>query len=260
MPEISAKDDFSIGVPAERLPKHVAFIMDGNGRWAKARGLSRAEGHLRGVQTVIEIVEAAFRFGVETVTLYAFSTENRTRPADEVAALMNLLQTFIGEYLPELLKNEVRLRVIGDLSWLPEAPRAAVLDALAQTKNFRARTLVVALNYSSRDELLRALGVFAKDVASGAIPAEKPDWALFSRYLDTKDVPDPDLIVRTSGELRLSNFLLLQAAYSELYFCDVFWPDFSANDLRKALEDYVSRERRFGKTGDQIAETEISRA
>lgn len=253
MPEISAKDDLSLSVPAERLPKHVAFIMDGNGRWAKARGLSRAEGHLRGVQTVTEVVEAAFRFGVETVTLYAFSTENRTRPADEVAALMRLLQTFIGEYLPELLKNEVRLRVIGDLSWLPEVPRSAVEDALERTKNFRARSLVVALNYSSRDELLRALGAFAKDVAAGAVPAEKPGWALFSRYLDTRDIPDPDLIIRTSGELRLSNFLLLQSAYSELYFCGVCWPDFSARDLKKALEDYAARERRFGKTGEQLA-------
>lgn len=254
MQKISAENELSAGVPAERLPRHVAFIMDGNGRWAKARGLSRAEGHLRGVRTVIDVVDAAFRFGVEIVTLYAFSTENRTRPAEEVSALMRLLQTFIGEYLPELLKNEVRLRVIGDLSWLPDEPRAAVNDALERTKNFRARTLVVALNYSSRDELLRALGAFAKDVASGAVPAEKPDWERFSRYLDTRGIPDPDLVVRTSGELRLSNFLLLQSAYSELYFCDALWPDFSAEDLKNALRSYASRERRFGKTGEQIRE------
>lgn len=251
--EISEKNSADFCVPAERVPAHVAFIMDGNGRWAKARGLARAEGHLRGTQTVIEIVEEAFRLGVSTVTLYAFSVENRNRPPEEIAALMALLKTFIGEYLPVLLKNEIRLRVIGDLAWFPAEHVATIENALAQTKNFRARTLVVALNYSSRDELLRAVAAYAKDVAGGNVPAGTPDWATFSAYLDTAEIPDPDLIVRTSGELRLSNFLLLQSAYSELYFCEKPWPDFSARDLRKALADYASRERRFGKTGEQIS-------
>lgn len=244
--------DFSPGVPADRLPAHVAFIMDGNGRWAKARGLNRFEGHLRGVKTVMEVVENSFRFGIKTVTLYAFSTENKTRPAEEVSALMNLLKTFIGEYLPDLLKNEVRLRVIGDISWLPAGVGAAVKDAIARTEKFSGRTLVVALNYSSRDEILRAVSAYAKDVAAGTQTAGTPSWETFANYLDTAGVSDPDLIIRTSGELRLSNFLLLQAAYSEFYFCDTLWPDFSKEDLKKALADYASRERRFGKTGEQI--------
>ncbi len=247
MPEISAVDNAPRSVPA-----HVAFIMDGNGRWAKARGLNRAAGHLRGVQTVIDITKAAFRMGVETITLYAFSTENRSRPEEEIAALMELLRTFIGERLPELEKNGIRLRVIGDLSWLPENARTAVCDAIERTKSFVGKTLVVALNYSSRDELLRAVAAYAKDVAGGRVPVGKPDWARFSRYLDTADIPDPDLVIRTSGELRLSNFLLLQSAYSELYFCNTLWPDFSAEDLKRAFADYASRERRFGKTGEQI--------
>lgn len=252
MPETSEKNDFDPGVPRERLPAHVAFIMDGNGRWAKSRGLARFEGHLRGVKTVLEITEAAFRFGVGTVTLYAFSTENRNRPPEEVSALMELLRTFIGEYLPKLLENEIRLRVIGDLSWLPEPTAAAVNDAVERTRGFSGRTIVVALNYSSRDEILRAADAYARARAAGRVPAEKPDWATFSRYLDTAEISDPDLIVRTSGEKRLSNFLMMQAAYSELYFCDTLWPDFSKDDLKKALADYASRERRFGKTGEQV--------
>lgn len=247
--------DFSPGVPAERLPAHVAFIMDGNGRWAKARGLNRFEGHLRGVETVMDVVENSFRFGIKTVTLYAFSTENKTRPVEEVSALMNLLKTFVGEYLPDLLKNEVRLRVIGDISWLPEDVGAAVKNAVAQTEKFSGHTLVVALNYSSRDEILRAVSAYAKEVAAGTQAAGIPDWETFAKYLDTAGISDPDLIIRTSGELRLSNFLLLQAAYSEFYFCDTLWPDFSKEDLKKALADYASRERRFGKTGEQIRES-----
>jgi undecaprenyl diphosphate synthase len=252
MPEISATTDFSLNIPADRLPAHIAFIMDGNGRWAKARGKNRIEGHLRGVKTVMDVVENSFRFGIRTITLYAFSTENQTRPEEEVSALMNLLKTFIGEYLPELLKNEVRLRVIGDLSWLPDNARSAVVDALNRTRDFGNRTLVVALNYSSRDEVLRAVSTYARAVSAGTETTDVPTWETFSRYLDTAEIPDPDLIVRTSGELRLSNFLLLQAAYSEFYFCDTLWPDFSKEDLKKAILDYASRERRFGKTGEQV--------
>lgn len=248
MPQISDKND----VPA-RLPAHIAFIMDGNGRWAKARGLNRVEGHLRGAQTVTKIVEAAFRLGIKTVTLYAFSTENRNRPSDEIAALMRLLCVFVAEQLPTILEKGIRLRVIGDTSWLPADAAEAVRGAVERSRGNTAATLVVALNYSSRDEVLRAAAAFARDVASGRVPVgATPSWEKFASYLDTAEIPDPDLIVRTSGELRLSNFLMLQGAYSELYFCETLWPDFSEDDLKKALADYASRERRFGKTGDQL--------
>lgn len=247
MPQTSDKND----VPA-RLPAHVAFIMDGNGRWAKARGLNRVEGHLRGAQTVTKIVEAAFRLGIKTVTLYAFSTENRNRPSDEIDALMRLLCVFVAEQLPTILEKGIRLRIIGDMSWLPAEAAEAVRGAVERSRENTAATLVVALNYSSRDEVLRAAGAFARDVAAGRVPAGTPSWEKFASYLDTAEIPDPDLIVRTSGELRLSNFLMLQGAYSELYFCETLWPDFSEEDLKKALADYASRERRFGKTGDQL--------
>lgn len=257
MPKISENNLENIAadfdVPAECVPAHVAFIMDGNGRWAKARGLNRFEGHLRGGQTVLDTVEAAFRLGIKTVTLYAFSTENKNRPPEEIAALMGLLRTFLEEHLDTLIRNKIRLRIIGDLSWLPAEVAADVARALAQTEHFSEHTVVIALNYSSRDEVLRAVSAYAKDVASGNVPVGKPEWDAFARYLDTAEIPDPDLIIRTSGELRLSNFLLLQAAYSELYFCDVFWPDFSAEELKKALRHYASRERRFGKTSEQVA-------
>lgn len=252
MPKISEKNSPRADIVSGRVPGHVAFIMDGNGRWAKARGLARAEGHLRGAQTVLEIVEAAFRRGVDTITLYAFSTENRNRPPEEISALMALLCHFIDENISTLFENGIRLRVIGDIAWLPENAAAAVRSAIEKTAGNTSKTLVVALNYSSRDEILRAANAYARDVAAGRVPAAKPDWQTFSRYLDTADVPDPDLVVRTSGELRLSNFLMLQSAYSELYFTDVFWPDFSVAELEKAFADYASRERRFGKTGDQL--------
>lgn len=237
---------------AERVPAHVAFIMDGNGRWAQARGLNRVEGHLRGAQTVLKIVDAAFHRGIKTVTLYAFSTENQNRPTEEISALMALLCKFVEENLSTLVENGIRLRVIGDTNWLPEDAANAVKKALSETAKNTERTLVVALNYSSRDEILRAAQAYALDVAKGRVPAGKPDWTTFSRYLDTAGIPDPDLIVRTSGELRLSNFLMLQGAYSELYFCETLWPDFSSEELDKALADYASRERRFGKTGEQV--------
>lgn len=255
MPKTSANNEPSQragDVPAGKIPAHVAFIMDGNGRWATARGLSRTEGHLRGAQTVLEIVETAFRLGIKTVTLYAFSTENRNRPSDEIAALMHLLCTFVSEQLTTMLEQGIRLRVIGDTTWLPAPAAAAVNEAVKKSENNTAATLVVALNYSSRDEVLRAAAAYARDVAAGRVPAETPSWETFSRYLDTAGIPDPDLIIRTSGELRLSNFLMLQGAYSELYFCTTLWPDFSADDLKKALADYASRERRFGKTGEQV--------
>jgi len=239
-------------MPDERVPAHVAFIMDGNGRWARSRGLNRVEGHLRGAQTVLKIVEAAFLRGIQTVTLYAFSTENQNRPQEEISALMALLCKFVEENLSTLFEKGIRLRVIGDTSWLPENAANAVKFALEKTEKNTARTLVVALNYSSRDEVLRAASAFASDVSAGRVPAGKPDWETFSRYLDTAGISDPDLIVRTSGELRLSNFLMLQGAYSELYFCDALWPDFSVEELDKALADFASRERRFGKTGDQV--------
>ncbi len=255
MPEISKeKNDAAaeMGVPAGKLPAHVAFIMDGNGRWARSRGLPRLEGHLR---VALETVENAFRAGVRVVTLYAFSVENQKRPAEEIAGLMALLKNFLEEYLPTLLKNEIRLRVIGDLEWFPRELSETLGRVEAETAHFPTRVLVVALNYSSRDEVLRAVSAYAKAASAAGTLGEKPSWDAFSRHLDTAGIPDPDLIVRTSGELRLSNFLLLQAAYSELYFCEVLWPDFSFEELKKALVAYASRERRFGETGEQLAGT-----
>lgn len=239
--------------PQQRIPRHVAFIMDGNGRWAESRGKPRSEGHLAGTQAVIRTVENAFRAGVRFVTLYAFSSENWNRPAEEIQALMGLMLRFLAEQKNLFLENKIRLRTIGDLSPFPQAIREAVEQVKAETANFTEFTVTVALNYGSRSEILRAVKNYADDAKNGKISAEvRPSWEQFSAYLWTDGIPDPDLIVRTSGEIRLSNFLLMQAAYSELYFTDVLWPDFDKNELDKALGFYASRERRFGKTSAQV--------
>lgn len=227
--------------------------MDGNGRWAESRGKARAEGHLAGTQAVIRTVENAFRAGIKFVTLYAFSSENWNRPPEEIQALMGLMLRFLAEQKTLFIKNEIRLRTIGDLSPFPQEIRDAVEAVKAETEQFAEHTVAVALNYGSRSEVLRAVRNYTADVQSGKLPADgEPSWEQFSAYLWTDGIPDPDLIVRTSGEIRLSNFLLLQAAYSELYFTDVLWPDFDNGELDKALAFYASRERRFGKTSAQI--------
>lgn len=236
------------------VPAHVAIIMDGNGRWAKQRGLPRLEGHRRGVESVRAVVDAARAMGIRYVTLYAFSVENWRRPEDEVGGLMVLLETFLALEKASLLKNGVRLRAIGRIAALPARARAALEDVMAATARCTEHTLVLALNYGARTEVLDAARAFAVEVAAGrARPEDADTWEGFSRHLYTADLPDPDLVIRTSGETRLSNFLLVQSAYSEFVFTPVLWPDFGARELAAAVEDYRRRERRYGLTGEQVS-------
>lgn len=237
----------------ESIPRHVAIIMDGNGRWARQRGLARIEGHDKGGENVLTILEAVRKFGIRYLTLYAFSVENWQRPAGEVNALMLLLETYINRYLDELVKQHIRLRVIGNIAVLPENARLPLERAIRETAGFSRQTLVLALNYGARSEVLEAARSYARDVQAGRATTSGLDWETFSRYLYTQDIPDPDLIIRTSGETRLSNFLLLQAAYAEWYFTPVLWPDFDEAQLLKAIQEFSRRERRFGLTGEQIA-------
>lgn len=238
----------------DRIPTHTAIIMDGNGRWACERGLERREGHRAGVQTVSRIVRAAARCGIRYLTLYTFSTENWRRPKAEVDALMTLLVRSAVEELTTLEENNVRLRTIGDLKGLPEEPREALEGLVESTKSNTGITLVLAVNYSSRSELTRAFNRLMSERSSDE-PITADD---ITAHLDLPDLPDPDLLIRTGGECRISNYLLWQLAYTELYFCDLYWPDFEAEDLYRALLDYQSRQRRFGRTGDQVADGDES--
>lgn len=234
-----------------RIPQHVAIIMDGNGRWAKARGQHRSMGHQAGVVTVNEITTAACNLGVKYLTLYTFSTENWNRPADEVAALMGLIMTELKEEL--FMKNHVRFRYIGDFDRLPENVQQLMRNLEEQTAQNDKMTLVIAISYSSRWELTHAAQQIAKQIKEGTLSPEDIDENCISQHLNTSFMPDPELLIRTGGELRLSNYLLWQCAYSELYFCDTFWPDFQEEDFCKAIYDYQQRERRFGKTSEQVA-------
>ncbi|HOG92594.1 MAG TPA: isoprenyl transferase [Opitutaceae bacterium] len=234
-------------------PTHVAIIMDGNGRWAKQRGLPRVEGHRRGVETVRAITAAARELGVRYLTLYAFSVENWKRPAAEVGALMSLLEFFLKRETAGLVKNRVRLRTIGRTQDLPEVVRKQLDQAIAATAQFTEQTLVLALNYGARTEVLDAARAYAADLAAGKTQPAGDDWSAFSRYLYTADIPDPDLVIRTSGETRISNFLLMQAAYAEFVFTPTLWPDFTKADLEAAIADYHRRERRFGLTSEQVS-------
>ncbi len=227
--------------------------MDGNGRWAKQRGLPRVEGHRRGVETVRAITAAARELGVRYLTLYAFSVENWKRPAAEVGALMSLLEFFLKRETAGLVKNRVRLRTIGRTQDLPEVVRKQLDHAIAATAQFTEQTLVLALNYGARTEVLDAARAYAADLAAGKTQPAGDDWAAFSRYLYTADIPDPDLVIRTSGETRISNFLLMQAAYAEFVFTPTLWPDFTKADLEAAIADYHRRERRFGLTSEQVS-------
>lgn len=239
--------------PQERIPRHIAFIMDGNGRWAEMRGKPRSDGHFAGTQAVIRTVENTFRAGVEFITLYAFSSENWNRPQAEIDALMGLMLKFLTEHESVFVKNRIRLRTIGDLSAFPKTVQEAIERVKKQTESFGERSVVVALNYGSRTEILQAAARYAEAVKNGKFSADTPpDWENFSQFFWTADIPDPDLIIRTSGESRLSNFLLLQGAYAELYFTETLWPDFDKKDLEQALQFFASRERRFGKTSAQI--------
>lgn len=239
-------------IDKQRLPKHIAIIMDGNGRWAKKMGNKRIFGHQNGVTSVREVTEAAAELGISYLTLYAFSTENWNRPSEEVNALMSLLVQTIEAETPTLDKNNVRLLTIGDTSRMPKETANRLMQCVEQTKNNTGLSLVLALSYSSRWELTDAIKCMVQDGIANKIQPEQINEALISSYLTTRNIPDPELLIRTSGEYRISNFLLWQIAYTELYFTEVLWPDFRKEDLYQAIVNYQSRERRFGKTSEQV--------
>ena len=245
-------NNFKEQINLENLPSHVAIIMDGNGRWAKKQGKLRLFGHNNGVSSVRAVTEASAELGLKYLTLYAFSTENWNRPQDEVNGLMKLLIQTIEAETPTLNKNNVRLLSIGDSSRMPEDVNKRLQACIKTTENHTGLTLILALSYSSRWEITKATQDIANDIAQGIIKKEEITEELISNYMCTKNIPDPELLIRTSGEYRISNFLLWQIAYSELYFTDVLWPDFQKEDLYKAIVNYQSRERRFGKTSEQI--------
>lgn len=234
-----------------RIPQHVAIIMDGNGRWAEQRGKQRTEGHIRGVEVVRKIMENAVELGIKYLTLYTFSTENWKRPEQEVAALMELLFKNIEEEV--FTRNQVRFRVIGDIERLPQAIQSKLNDCMEHTKDYDRSCMVLALSYSSRWEITRAARMLARRAVNGEITPDQIDEQMVSDSMNTSFMPDPDLLIRTGGEIRLSNYLLWQSAYTELYFCDTYWPDFNMEELCKAIWTYQQRERRFGLTGAQVA-------
>lgn len=239
-------------IDKSRMPRHVAIIMDGNGRWAKRQGLARMFGHQQGVQTVHDITVAAAEIGVEYLTLYTFSTENWNRPKEEVDALMTLLVDTIAKETPTLMQNNVRLLTIGDIDRLPENARLKFEQCMQETAQNTGLKMVIALSYSARWEITRAMQEAVTKAIAGSLRPEDVNEELVSSYMTTRNMPDPDLLIRTSGELRLSNFLLWQLAYSELYFTDCLWPEFTPEEFYKAIVDYQHRERRFGKTSEQI--------
>ncbi len=238
----------------DRLPRHLAVIMDGNGRWAKQRMLQRIVGHQKGVETVRVIVEECSRLGIGYLTLFAFSAENWHRPKTEVRALMALLKKYIRSEVPRMMHNNIRFAVIGNRDELPPGVNCEIDEAIDKTKANTGMQLTLALSYGSRQEIFRAVARVAADAAAGTVDLQTLDENTFSRYLFTDGIPDPDLLIRTSGEMRISNFLLWQLAYAELYFTDVNWPEFDSSELHKALMDYQERERRFGQTSDQLRE------
>ena len=240
-------------IDRERLPRHVGVIMDGNGRWAETQGKPRVFGHHSAVEAVRATVEGCAELGVEALSLYAFSTENWSRPDYEVGALMQLLVDTIGSEMDTLLKNDIRLRAVGDVSKLPEATRDALKFGIANTAKNQGMTLILALNYSGRWDLTQAFRRIAREAAAGRLSPDQIDEALIDQQLSTREFPEPELIIRTSGEHRLSNFFLWQAAYAEFYFSPVFWPEFRKPNLHAALIDFQQRERRFGKTSAQVS-------
>ena len=244
--------DLKDKIDSNKLPKHVAIIMDGNGRWAKKHGKARIFGHKHGVKAVRETTEAAAELGVDFMTLYAFSTENWNRPQVEVNALMSLLVETLRKEISTLNDNNIRLKAIGDLSKLPSRTHKALLEGIETTKNNTRMTLVLALNYSAKWEITQASKRFALDVKDKLRKVEDMDESLFESYLSTQGIPDPELLIRTSGEHRVSNFLLWQIAYTEFYFTDIFWPEFNKEQFYQAILDFQNRERRFGKTSEQI--------
>lgn len=236
----------------EKLPVHIAIIMDGNGRWAQSRGLHRLEGHRKGVDRVLEISRVCRDWGIPHLTLYAFSTENWKRPDDEVGGLMEILKEFLRAHRAELIASETRLNTVGDIARIPAETRAELEKTMAETAHLQKHVLNIALNYGSRAEILRATQSLAADVKAGKLDIGAIDETLFSSRLYTSGQPDPDLMIRTSGEQRISNYLLWQLAYAELVFTPVPWPDFGADELAACLREYAHRERRFGLTGAQV--------
>ena len=236
----------------QKLPIHIAIIMDGNGRWAQKQNKDRTFGHQNGVNAVREAAESAAELGLKFLTLYAFSTENWNRPKYEVDALMHLLVETIGKEIPTLNKNKIRLNAIGNIASLPDESRNQLMKAIDETAKNDRMTLNLALSYSSRWELTEAVKLISKDVKNGNLSIDQVDQDLITKYLTTADMPDPELLIRTSGEYRISNFLLWQIAYAELYFTDKLWPDFTREDLYLAILNYQGRERRFGKTSEQL--------
>jgi undecaprenyl diphosphate synthase len=237
-----------------KLPRHVAIIMDGNGRWAQRRGLRRVRGHVAGMESVRVVTRLARNLGISYLTLFAFSEENWQRPALEIRVLMGLMRRYLARELREMQENQIALRAIGDLNQLPPAVQRDLARTIAATDGPDIRMyLTLALSYGGRSEIVHAVKILAQDIAAGRLKPEDVDAALFSRYLYTANLPDPDLVIRTSGEYRLSNFLLWQSAYAELYVTETLWPDFREEDFLKALEAYQHRERRYGLTPEQIA-------
>jgi undecaprenyl diphosphate synthase len=237
-----------------RIPTHIAIIMDGNGRWAKSKGLPRIAGHTEGVESVRDIVEACGQLGIRYLTLYAFSTENWKRPKEEISLLMRLLMRALRDETDRLHKKNVRVNTIGDIATLPHEVRDELSEAVEKTKNNTGLHLLLALSYSGRWDITLAVKRIASDVHGGKLKPDDITDALISKYLSTELIPDPDLLIRTSGELRISNFLLWQLAYSEIYISDVHWPDFRRKNLYEAIQDYQKRERRFGMLSEQIAD------
>lgn len=237
-----------------RIPAHVAIIMDGNGRWAKAKGMPRTAGHVEGVATVKKITEEATRLGIKYLTLYTFSTENWNRPVEEIEALMNLILTNLEEEI--FMKSNVRFRMIGEMERLPQSVQVRLNECIERTSTNTGMTMVIALSYSSRWEIARAAKLLANEVKDGKLRVEDITEESISTHLTTDFMPDPDLLIRTGGELRISNYLLWQCAYSEFYFTDQYWPDFNEESLREAIADYQQRQRRFGKTGEQVTDEE----
>lgn len=237
-----------------KIPQHIAIILDGNGRWAKSKGMPRNYGHAQGSKNVERICEDAYRMGVKYLTVYAFSTENWNRPEDEVAALMKLLRNYMKTCLKTAAKNDMKIRVIGDITRLDEDIQSRILELEDATRDNGGLNFQIAINYGSRDEIVRAVRKIAAEAACGKISDSEIDEACIERYLDTYDIPDPDLLIRTSGEKRLSNYLLWQLAYTEFYFTDVLWPDFTKEELMKAIEYYNTRDRRYGgvKEGQDV--------
>lgn len=238
----------------DRIPTHVAIIMDGNGRWAQAKGLPRSAGHVEGVATVKRITEEATRLGVKYLTLYTFSTENWNRPVEEIEALMNLVLTNLEDEI--FMQNNVRFRMIGEMERLPESVQKRLHECIARTSTNTGMTMVIALSYSSRWEITRAMRNIAKEVQTGQMDAKDITEEMITAHLATEFMPDPDLLIRTGGELRISNYLLWQCAYSEFYFTNQYWPDFNEEAFRLAICDYQQRQRRYGKTGEQVTDEE----